>query len=102
MGRISALTHSRRAGKSSPIRLLLIAVVLVGFAFGSWGLSLFFRGATNVKETGKNFPEIFIPVWVGMTITTVVVSFWFAKRILTAEKSRDSETVSPASPAHSH
>jgi hypothetical protein len=41
-------------------------------------------------------------VWLTLTIGTVIISFWFTRYIMTYEKYRDSETVSPAPPAHSH
>jgi hypothetical protein len=46
----------------------------------------------------RNVQAIFIPAWLTLTIGTVVISMWFAKNLLTAEKYRDSETA----PVHSH
>ncbi|HEV2390244.1 MAG TPA: hypothetical protein VGS04_05920 [Nitrososphaerales archaeon] len=88
--------------KSSPRRLLLITVIMLGFAAASFLPSLFSRGAgTGVSDTASNLPDIFIPIWLTLTIGTVVISFWFVKFIMTAERYRDSET-SPAAPSPSH
>jgi hypothetical protein len=50
----------------------------------------------------RNVQAIFIPAWLTLTIGTVVISMWFAKNLLTAEKYRDSETAPEAAPVHSH
>ncbi len=68
--------------KSSTRRLVLVTVIMVGFAALTWGPSLLSRNAQ----------ALFIPAWLTLTIATVVISMWFAKRLLTAEKNRDSET----------
>ena len=80
-----------RHGRSSARRLMLVTVVMLGFALLTWGPALFSRSRAAV----------FLPAWVTLTVSTVVVSMWFARYILTAEKNRDSETA-PAAPAHSH
>jgi Na+/proline symporter len=46
--------------------------------------------------------EVFIPVWLTLTIGTVIISMWFAKYLMTYEKNRDAETPGPSAPAHSH
>jgi len=89
-------------GRSSPIRLLLLAVVMVGFAVLTWGTALFFRGGTGIRSTGTNITLIFIPAWLTLTIATVVISMWFTKRLMEAERSRDNETVPEGAPPHSH
>ncbi len=89
-------------GRPSPRRLLLIAVIMLGFALLTWGVSLFLKGPTTVSSTGTNWPLIFIPAWLTLTISTVVISFWFAKRILTAEKYRDSESPPQGGQSHAH
>ena len=71
---------------------MLITVIMVGFAALTWGPSLLSRNAE----------EMFIPAWLTLTVATVVISMWFAKYLLTAEKSRDSETAPQGAPAHSH
>jgi uncharacterized membrane protein YbhN (UPF0104 family) len=71
---------------------MLITIIMVGFAVLTWGPSLFSR----------NYAQAFIPAWITLTIATVIISMWFAKNLLEAEKYRDSETASPAGPAHSH
>lgn len=78
----------------------MLAVVMVGFAVLTWGVALFLRGKTGIDSTGTNYTLIFIPAWLTLTIATVAVSFWFTKRMLTAEKYRDSENAPPQ--AHSH
>jgi hypothetical protein len=89
-------------GKSSPRRLLVLTVIMLGFAAALFVPSLFWRGAgTGVSNTATDLPNIFIPVWLSLTIATVVISMWFARFIMTAEKYRDSETT-PAAPSHSH
>jgi hypothetical protein len=80
------------ASKSSPRRLVLLTVIMVGFAVLTWGPSL----------VSRNAQAIFIPAWLTLTISTVVISMWFAKYLLTAEKNRDSETAPQGAPAHSH
>lgn len=65
---------------------------MVGFAALTWGPSLWSR----------NIQEMFIPAWLTLTIATVVISMWFARYILTAEKYRDSEAPGQPLPAHSH
>jgi hypothetical protein len=79
-------------GKSSSKRLLLTTVIMVGFAALTWGPSLLSR----------NVQAMFIPAWLTLTVGTVVISMWFGKYILTAEKYRDSETVPQAPSGHSH
>ena len=89
--------------KSSPKRLILLTVVMVGFAALTWGASLFSRGAgTGVGATAFDLPNIFIPVWITLTIATVIISMWFAKRLMEAEKFRDHEPAPAPAPAHSH
>jgi hypothetical protein len=84
-------THGApKASKSSSRRLLVVSLVMVGFAATAWGPALFQR----------NVHDIFIPVWLTLTIATVIISFWFTKRIMTYESYRDSETVPPVAPAH--
>jgi len=95
-------SHGGGAKKSSPRRLTLLTIVMVGFAALTWGVSLFSRGATATSSTGTNFNFVFIPAWVTLTIATVIVSMWFAKNLLEAERYRDSETAAPAGPSHSH
>ncbi len=80
------------AKKSSARRLLLVTIIMLGFALLTWGPSLFSR----------NVEEMFIPAWLTLTIATVVISMWFARYLLTAEKYRDSETAPHGAPAHSH
>jgi len=84
--------HAEPTPKSSPRRLVLLTVIMVGFAALTWGPSLLSRSAQ----------AIFIPAWLTLTIGTVVISMWFAKNLLTAEKYRDSETAPEAAPVHSH
>lgn len=74
---------------------------MVGFAALTWGPALFTRGATASGRTGLDMPNVFIPVWLTLTIATVIISMWFTKRLMEYEKFRDSETV-PATPAPSH
>ncbi|HYW85004.1 MAG TPA: hypothetical protein VFB30_17205 [Spirochaetia bacterium] len=80
---------------------MLITIIMVGFAALAFLPSLFSRGGTGVSNTAGDLPNIFIPIWLTLTIATVIISMWFAKFIMTAEKYRDSET-SPAAPSHSH
>lgn len=75
---------------------------MVGFAVLTWGVALSSRGRTGLSGTGSDLPQIFIPVWLTLTIATVIISFWFTKFLMTAERYRDSETATPAAPAHSH
>jgi hypothetical protein len=75
---------------------------MVGFAALTWAPALFSRGATGLSGTAKNLPNIFIPAWITLTIATVIISMWFTKRLLEAEKYRDSETTTPAAPPQSH
>ncbi len=89
-------------GKSSPKRLLLITAIMLGFAALSWGISLFSKGPTGISNTAGNFSFVFIPAWLTLTIGTVVISVWFTKRLLTAEKYRDSEAVPQGAASHSH
>jgi len=93
-------SHEPAHGKSSGRRLTLLTIVMLGFAALTWGVSLFGRGTTGLSNTAGNITLIFIPAWVTLTVLTVIISMWFAKFILTAEKSRDAETVQPGS--HSH
>jgi len=79
-------------GKSSPRRLILLTVIMLGFAALTWGPSLWSR----------NFQTVFIPAWLTLTIATCAISMWFARSLLTAEKHRDSETAPEASPPHPH
>jgi hypothetical protein len=80
----------------------MVTIVMLGFAFLTFAPALFSRGATG-RSTGTNLPDIFIPIWLTLTIGTVVISMWFTRAILIAEKSRDSETVTPSpAPTHSH
>ena len=81
-----------RPSKPSPRRLVLLTIIMVGFAALTWGPSLLSR----------NVPAMFIPAWLTLTIATVVISMWFAKYLLTAEKYRDSETAPQGAPAHPH
>jgi hypothetical protein len=90
------------SSKSSPRRLMFLTIIMIGFAALSWGVSLFSRGATRVSATGTNLPNIFIPAWLTLTIATVIISMWFAKYLLEAERNRDSETAPQLEPAHSH
>lgn len=87
------MTHSATGGKkSSPRRLILLTVIMVGFAALTWGPSLFSR----------NVQEMFIPAWITLTIATVVISMWFTKKFLEAERYRDNETLPQGAPSHSH
>jgi hypothetical protein len=65
---------------------------MLGFAALAFLPSLFSR----------HVHDIFIPVWLTLTISTVIISMWFTRYIMTYEKYRDSETVSPTAPAHPH
>ena len=85
-------SHADPKPKPSSRRLMLLTIIMVGFAALTWGPSLLSRSTQ----------AIFIPVWLTLTIGTEVISMWFAKNILTAEKYRDSETAPQGSPAHSH
>ena len=85
-------SHAAGGRKSSSRRLILITVIMVGFAALTWGPSLFSRNAQ----------EMFIPAWITLTIATVVISMWFAKNLLEAERYRDSETAPQGASAHSH
>ena len=78
--------------KSSPRRLVLLTVIMVGFAALTWGPSLLSRNAQ----------ALFIPAWLTLTIATVAISMWFAKYLLTAEKHRDSEAAPQGAPPHPH
>jgi len=78
--------------KSSSKRLLLITIIMVGFAALTWGPSLFTR----------NVQAAFIPAWLTLTIATVIISMWFTKRLLEAEQFRDHETAPQPTPAQSH
>jgi hypothetical protein len=80
------------AKKSSSRRLMLLTIIMVGFAALTFLPSLFQRSTQ----------EIFIPVWLTLTIATVIISMWFAKYLMTYEKYRDSETATPAAPVHPH
>jgi hypothetical protein len=100
-GKQAAAPYEAGQGKSSPRRLIIVTIIMLGFAFLTFAPALFSRGATGLRSTGTNLPNIFIPVWLTLTIGTLVISLWFARYILIAEKSRDSETVTP-SPAPSH
>ncbi len=85
----AANSQDAKHGRSSARRLMLISVIMLGFALLSWGPVLFSRSRG----------AIFIPAWLTMTVAAVVISMWFAKYLLTAEKNRDSETVAPV-PSH--
>ncbi|HVC27763.1 MAG TPA: hypothetical protein VND40_06335 [Nitrososphaerales archaeon] len=88
--------------RSSHRRLVLVTIIMVGFAGLSFLPALFSRGGTGVSSTGSDMPNIFIPVWLTLTIATVVISMWFTKFLMTYEKYRDSESPHPAEPAPSH
>ncbi len=92
-------SHSAAASKSSPRRLVILTLVMLGFAAASFLPSLFSRGGTGVSNTAGNLPDLFIPIWLSLTIATVIISMWFTKFLMTAEKYRDSESPSPP---HSH
>ena len=98
---MQAQDSSHGAGGKSSRRLLIITVIMVGFAVLTWGVALFSDRSTAVSATSFNRTDIFIPAWLTLTIATVIISMWFARFIMTAEKYRDSET-SPAAPSHSH
>ena len=101
-GKQPAASYGADSGKESPRRLIIVTIIMVGFALLTFAPALFSRGATGLN-TGTNLPDIFIPVWLTLTIATVVISLWFARYILIAEKARDSETVTPSpAPSHSH
>lgn len=85
--------------KSSPRRLVLLTVIMLGFAALSFLPALFSRGATGLSSTGTNSPDIFIPVWITLTVATVIISMWFAKFLIEAERNRDAESA-PVHPAH--
>jgi hypothetical protein len=74
---------------------------MLGFTVLTWGVALFTNRSTAVAATGLNRTDIFIPAWLTLTIATVIISMWFARFLMTAEKYRDSETA-PAAPSHSH
>jgi hypothetical protein len=63
-------------------RRLLLTVAFV-LAFGALAFGL--------PTLGRNAAELFIPVWLILTVSTVFVIMWFTKRILTAERARDPE-----------
>ena len=90
------------AGKSSKRRLVLITIIMLGFAVLTWGVALTSRGTTGIGGTGSNITLIFIPAWLTLTIVVVIISFWFAKFLLTAERYRDSETPAPTPSSHPH
>jgi hypothetical protein len=70
---------------------VLLTIIMLGFAGLTFLPSLFSR----------HVYDIFIPVWLTLTILTVIISMWFTRYIMTYEKYRDSETVNPVAPAHS-
>ena len=74
---------------------------MLGFAVLTWGVALFSNRSTGVSATSLDRADIFIPAWLTLTIGTVVISMWFAKYLMTAEKYRDSETA-PAASSPSH
>jgi uncharacterized membrane protein len=84
--------------RSSPRRLIVITIIMFGFAALSFLPSLF-RGGTGFN-TGYNITTIFIPVWLTLTISTVVISMWFTRYLMTAEKYRDAEAVSASGSEH--
>lgn len=76
---------------------------MIGFAVLTWGVAIFLRGGTALTgTTSYNNATFFIPAWLTLTIGTVVISMWFTKFLLTAEKYRDTEPAPSGSPAHSH
>ena len=81
---------------------MLITIIMVGFAALTWGPALFARAGTGLGGTSINFPSIFIPVWLTLTIGTVIISMWFTKRLMEYEKDRDYETAPQGAPAPSH
>ena len=88
-------------GKSSRLRLLLLAIIMLGIAGLAWGPTLFGRGPPGGAEhTATDISLIFIPAWLIMTVGVVAVSFYFSKKLLESEADRDNETVSPPTPAH--
>ena len=89
-------------GKASARRLLLLAVIMVGWAFLTFGPALFSRVGTGIGSTSANLTVVFIPIWLSLTIGTVVISMWFAKRLMEAERDRDAETMPRGSPAQPH
>ncbi len=89
------MTHGAR--RSSPRRLALLTIIMVGFAAASFLPSLFSRGTTGLTSTATNLSGFFIPIWLSLTIVTVIISMWFAKFLLEAERNRDSETQAPPS-----
>jgi hypothetical protein len=95
-------SHGANASRSTPRRLVLITIIMLGFAALTFLPALFSRGGTGITSTGTNITEIFIPIWITLTISTVVISMWFARFLMTAEKYRDSETAPQGAPAHSH
>ncbi len=92
-------SHGSGEARKSPRRLVLLTLVMLGFAAASFLPSLFSRGGTGVSNTSGDLPNLFIPIWLTLTIATVVISMWFTKFLMTAEKYRDSESPSPP---HSH
>lgn len=68
---------------------------MVGFAAASFLPSLFSRGGTGLSSTGTNFTLLFIPVWLTLTIGTVIISMWFTKFLIEAERNRDAESATP-------
>lgn len=75
---------------------------MIGVAAGAWLPSLFLRGGgMGVHDTAADASYWFIPFWMVLTIGVCVISFYFTKYLMTAEKHRDSETV-PQTPAPVH
>jgi len=76
-GDVSEEDHPRMTGK----RLVLTVAFLLAFGALAFGL----------PTLGRNAAELFIPVWLVLTVSTVFVLMYFTKKMLTAEKARDSE-----------
>ena len=93
-------SHGSAGQKSSPKRLIIITVVMLGIAALSFLPALFGR-VTDSTATGYDFSALFIPVWLTLTIVVVIIAFWAFRSLITLEKYRDSETP-PVEPSHSH
>lgn len=87
---------------SSPRRLIIVTAIMLSVAALSFLPPLFSRGPTNVTSTGYSFTELFIPVWLTLTVGVVIIAFYFFRDLVTKERARDGETPRPAEPVHSH
>jgi len=87
--------------KSSPKRLTLILFIMLSVAALAWLPTLFSRGPPGgAAHTGSDITLIFIPAWLTLTIAVCVISLYFFKTLVDAEKSRDSEEIAGKMPQH--